>query len=126
MRHVPISVAIVMPDIGLLLDPTRPTMRLATVTKKNPKIITNTPIKSRWKTPSPGMFGRTAVSAINIRLPIITTLKERSCSVRATLAVPFSFSDETLSRNELMIVGIVFINVMNPPAATAPAPICFI
>ncbi len=28
-----------------------------------------------------------------------------------------------LSRKELIIVGMVFINVINPPAATAPAPI---
>ena len=37
-RQVAISVAIVIPEIGFDDDPIRPTIRLATVTKKNPKI----------------------------------------------------------------------------------------
>src|SRR3546814_6234546 len=37
IRQVPISVAMVMPETGLELDPIRPTIRLETVTKKNPK-----------------------------------------------------------------------------------------
>jgi hypothetical protein len=40
---VAMIVAIVIPEIGLLLLPINPTIRLETVTKKNPKIITSRP-----------------------------------------------------------------------------------
>ena len=38
---VAISVAIVMPETGLAEEPTRPTMRELTVTKRNPKTTTS-------------------------------------------------------------------------------------
>ena len=34
------------------------------------------------------------------------------------------FNEPILSLKEEIIVGIVLINVIKPPAATAPAPIC--
>lgn len=57
--------------------------------------------------------------------PTTTVLNERSFSVRDTccLSLPF-FRELTLSLNEAIMVGIVFIKVIKPPAATAPAPIC--
>jgi hypothetical protein len=125
MRHVPINVAIVIPDMGLLLFPTSPTIRLETVTKKNPKTTTSTPMRNFCKNPSPGTTGSTVTNATSTRLPTITTLKERSRSVRAIVDIPFSFNEAKLSLNELAIVGNVFKRVINPPAATAPAPICF-
>ena len=48
----------------------------------------------------------------------------RSLSVRfTTAAADLSFTDPILSLKDEIIVGIVFINVIKPPAATAPAPI---
>ena len=121
---VPINVAMVIPEIGLLLEPIIPTIRLLTVTKKNPNTTIRIPIKNLFRIESPGNIGRNDISKIKARLPIKTVLNERSFSVRETATPPFSFIELTLSRNEEMIVGIVFIRVMNPPAATAPAPIC--
>src|SRR3546814_12366106 len=46
IRQVPISVAMVMPETGLELDPIRPTIRLETVTKKNPKTTMSNPRSS--------------------------------------------------------------------------------
>ena len=54
----------------------------------------------------------------------MTVTKERSRSVRETpLAAARSPSDRSPSRSEDQMVGKVFTRVMNPPAATAPAPI---
>ncbi len=79
---VPMMVAIVIPDIGLLLDPIKPTIRLATVTKKNPKIMTNTPIQNLLVMESPGICGSKAMTPTKAKLPRITTRIERSFSVR--------------------------------------------
>ncbi len=49
MRQVLITVAIVMPEIGLLELPMIPTIREDTVTKKAPKITISTPINIRLK-----------------------------------------------------------------------------
>ena len=46
MRQVAISVAIVMPEMGLDDEPMMPTMREATVTKKKPKTTISTPSSS--------------------------------------------------------------------------------
>ena len=54
-RQVPIIVAIVMPDIGLLDEPINPTILEETVTKNAPNNTTNTPINNLLSTPSPGI-----------------------------------------------------------------------
>jgi hypothetical protein len=120
-------VAIVIPEMGLLLLPINPTMRLLTVTKKAPKITTSMPIRSLFQIDSPGICGNNAISITSARLPNITNLKEISFSVLGTSAPPsfFSFKEPMLSLKEDMMVGMVLIRVMIPPAATAPAPICF-
>ena len=41
MAAVAMSVAMVMPETGLAEEPTRPTMRELTVTKRNPKTTTS-------------------------------------------------------------------------------------
>ena len=103
-----------------------PTIRLETVTKKNPKLTTSTPIRSLLTMVSPGICGRKAITVTSAMLPIITVLNERSFSVLKIESVPDPrfFNEATLSLNDEMIVGKVFRSVMNPPAATAPAPIC--
>ena len=47
IRLVPSNAAIVMPDVGLEVTPTRPTMRDDTVTKKKAKIAINTAASAR-------------------------------------------------------------------------------
>jgi hypothetical protein len=118
-----------MPLIGLFDDPINPTMRLDTVTKKNPNTTISTPSSSLLSTLSPGTNGNSATITASPRLPPITTDIGRSRSVRfvATTSRPdlAAFRCAMLPRTAPTIVGIVFKSVMNPPAATAPAPICF-
>jgi hypothetical protein len=59
----------------------------------------------------------------SIKLPISTTLNERSFSVRKLAPSAPCFNELILSLKEETIVGMVFNNVIKPPAATAPAPI---
>src|SRR5437763_4764115 len=117
-------VAIVIPEMGLLDEPINPTMREATVTKKAPKIITSRPIKALLKIVLPGIIGNTAINTIKAMLPTKTILILRSLSVLLTAFLSSTLSTELmLLLKEEMIVGIVFNNVINPPAVTAPAPI---
>jgi hypothetical protein len=55
MRQVPISVAMVMPEMGLFDEPINPTMRDETVTKKAPKIITRMPNSNLLPNEPPGI-----------------------------------------------------------------------
>ena len=75
---------------------------------------------------SPGTCGKMAISAINVRLPKPTTLIFKSLSVLTTTSFcpPELFIEPKLPLTDFTMVGIVFIKVMIPPAATAPAPIC--
>src|SRR4051794_9625739 len=126
-RQVAITVAIVIPLIGLLLEPIIPTILDDTVTKKAPNTTTKTPNNNLLKMLSPGIMGINAMSSIKAMLPNNTTLKLKSLSVRATVLVAtLSLSEPMLSLNEKIIVGMFFNNVINPPAATAPAPTCLI
>ena len=114
----------VMPEIGFDDVPMSPTMRLATVTKKNPNTITSRPSSSLLPMPLPGTNGSTAMIATSPAQPNSTTVIGRSRSVRLVCpASPPLRSDARLSRKDETIVGRVLSSVMNPPAATAPAPI---
>ncbi len=126
-----ISVAIVIPLTGLALDPTIPTMRADTVTNKNPKTTTISDAArfASHPTCAPGIGLNSKnknISAINTTLPPITTLIGISFSVLSgfSAATPFFspiFANPAL--NALTIVGAVRSSVINPLAATAPAPI---
>src|SRR6185503_13577987 len=119
IKQVPISVAMVIPLIGLLEEPMRPTILDDTVTKKAPKMITSNPSNSLLPILLPGIsvLGISAMTNNRIRLPMPTTLIERSLSVLgtcdSTLTPPF-FNDPILPLKEEIIVGIVFIKVINP------------
>ena len=52
MAEVAISVAIVMPETGLAELPIKPTMREATVTKRNPKMTTSSDAARLASTPT--------------------------------------------------------------------------
>ena len=125
IRLVPITVAMVIPLIGLLEEPISPTMREDTVTNKAPNKITSTPISNFCRKLSPGTCGNTAISPISARLPKPTTFRFRSFSVRRIAAAPgwlLAFKEATLPLMDLTMVGIVFSKVITPPAVTAPAP----
>src|SRR5215831_804104 len=121
IKQVPINVAIVMPLIGLFDEPIRPTIQDETVTKKAPKTMINSPSSSLLPIEAPGMklAGSSAIINIKARLPIPTILIERSLSVLGTLVVASlaPFIEPMLPLNEEIIVGMVFIKVINPPAA---------
>ena len=124
IRAVPIKVAMVIPETGLELVPIKPTIRLETVTKKNPKTITSRPISNFPPKELPGICGKISIRITSARLPIPTTAIDKSCSVRARLADAERFlKDSMLSLNEAAMVGMVLSKVIKPPAATAPAPI---
>ncbi|OQA03688.1 MAG: hypothetical protein BWY67_02400 [Bacteroidetes bacterium ADurb.Bin397] len=55
INAVPMSVAIVIPEIGFEELPIIPTIRLETVTKKNPNITTRIPINNLFRMLSPGI-----------------------------------------------------------------------
>src|ERR1700739_2002267 len=84
---VAINVAIVIPDTGLAEDPTNPTMRELTVTKRNPNTTTSrtqagSPPQPK-NAPGPGLNWRKRNMQATISSePINTTLIERSFSVR--------------------------------------------
>ena len=113
----------VMPLTGFEEVPMSPTMREDTVTKKNPKTTMRT--ASRTRPPNvPGRKGRKAMMSASARLPTSTMPMGRSRLVRAVDSVPAPPRRlATLPRKAAMMVGSVLRRVMNPPAATAPAPI---
>src|SRR4051812_29419481 len=80
IEQVKISVAMVMPEIGLDDEPIRPTMREETVTKKNPKTTTRSEARAL---PCVGICGATARKIARATVPPSTTVSGRSCSVRA-------------------------------------------
>jgi hypothetical protein len=119
------SVAIVIPLIGLELVPMMPTIRLETVTKKNPKTTIMTPRSALPRIDAPGRNGSSAMMTTSATQPPSTNVSGRSRSVRfwpAASAAPPRI-DARLPLKAETIVGIVLISVMKPPAATAPAPI---
>ncbi len=129
IKLVPSRVAIVMPDVGLDVTPTSPTMRLDTVTKKKAKMATRIAAKTRTVRDSmnPNTCGMTARKSTTRPTPINTTLKGRSSSVRliaCTTAEPSKRlrNPRIPSLNEVTIIGMERISVAIPAVATAPAP----
>ena len=119
MVVVPMSAAMVMPEIGLALVPISPVIRDDTVTKKNPKTtISRAP--SRF-TP---ICGSTVSSSASPSEPTIVTQIGRSRSVRSrVVAVPtLPLRSWKPERKALTIVGSARSSAMMPAEATAPAP----
>ena len=126
IRHVAMSVAMVMPEIGFERVPMMPTMRLDTVTKKKPKTTIRTPSSELAAKQVPGMNGRTAMISTSTaaadeherdRQVVLGALGGRAPPSPAR-------SEARLPLKRATMVGRVLISVMKPPAATAPAPIC--
>ena len=121
--HVPMSVAIVMPEIGFEDVPMIPTIRDETVTKKNPKTTIRADMRSDPGNGPCGKPGRTAMMSARTAEPTSTKPIGRSSSVRIFFAAPApppnDFRD---SRKAPTMVGIVLTSVMTPAHATAPAP----
>ena len=72
-----------MPEIGFDDEPMRPTMRLATVTKKKPKTTISRPSSSLLPIPGPGTNGSSAMTTTSTAEPTSTNVIGRSRSVRA-------------------------------------------
>ena len=112
------SVAIAIPETGLLLLPTKPTILEETVAKKKPNITTIiAPIKEI------GIAGTSHTSNVNTAITIRTIFILRSCSVRRLPALPAPFILFKAPINVLIISGKDLIRLIIPPAAKAPAPI---
>ena len=128
IAEVAISVAIVIPETGLAELPMSPTIRDATVTKRNPKTTTSREAARFASQPTcaPGTglkVRKTNMITTSSADPPITTLMGRSSSVRTAAAfAPLPFRFFIPERSALTIVGIVFSSVISPAAATAPAP----
>ena len=123
---VPSSAAMVMPEVGLLVTPTRPTMRAATVTKKNANRTTQTAATSWWGTPSMTLkvCGTSAMTSVTASTPASSAPKGRSRRVRgvSVAAAPLRAKREALARKLSTITGNERSRVMMPAVATAPAP----
>src|ERR1035437_7493934 len=129
MAAVAMRVAMVMPETGEADDPTIPTMRAETVANRNPNttIIRAAARFASGPTYAPGTglnCRNRNISTISTRLPPITTLGGRSCSMRDCTAEP-ALAAPFLKPcvRALTMVGSVRINVIRPEHATAPAPI---
>ena len=106
-----------MPETGLFDDPTRPTILLDTVAKKNPKITTSIAPNSRT-----GTDGRSHITTAISKIPASTAPIGSSFEVRRVSCSPppIPFIAAAKVRR---ITGNVLIRLIIPPAATAPAPI---
>ncbi len=129
IRLVPSSVAIVIPDVGLEVTPTRPTMRELTVTKKKAKRTTRAAAMARPQVNSMELnaWGTRVRTRKMIPAPMPTVRRDRSCSVRRI----FSAASPAAIRSRIwaapilklsIMVGMLRISVISPPVATAPAP----
>ncbi len=112
------SVAIAIPDTGLLELPINPTIREDTVAKKKP----NTTMSSAPRIFT-GIAGTSQITRIIATIPIRTTPIGRSCAVLASLVflLPFILLIESLK--VVTISGRDLIKEIIPPVAIAPAPI---
>ena len=116
-KVVIIRVAIAIPDTGLLLLPTNPTILEDTVAKKNPNIIIN--MAPRGFMVIPGIkHMATAITKIPVKINHIG-------KSLAVLSPPDTFLPKPFMAclKVFTIVGNVLIRLIMPPAATAPAPI---
>ena len=124
--EVPKSATIVIPDVGLEVTPTMPTMRDDTVTKRNAKAAMQTapiPLIQNGP-PSPMACGRIAMSAMTMAAAPKTKDIGRSRSVRSfpSAGTPRRMISFTPILSEFHIVGIDLMTVRIPANATAPAP----
>ena len=114
------SVAIAIPDTGLLLLPTSPTILEETVAKKKPKTtIMSAP--SRFT----GIIGSSHIKTAIAPVPRSTKAMGRSIS---SLEVPLALKLKPFTAlwKVLTINGKDFIRLITPPASTAPAPMYLI
>jgi hypothetical protein len=122
MRQVKRSVAIVMPEIGFDVEPISPVRREETVTKRKPNTTTST---------APTRFissvGANVIAASSTTMPPATSFIGKSWSVRGTsrpaaVSARATRKSRSPSRIPRQMVGSDSTRLINPPAATAPAP----
>ena len=119
-----------MPLTGLADVPISPQMRDETVTKRKPNITTKNDA-TRFSNPdvrAPAIGLNVSISHITTMIasePSTTHFIAMSRSSRPPASVPACCARTSLMPllNALTIVGIVFISVIRPAIATAPAPI---
>ena len=111
------SVAMAIPETGLLLLPTSPTIREDTVAKKNPNRMTRT-APSRLT----GTTGNSHMNRIIAKIAEKMNFMLSSREVRSVLVFLEEESPLMESRKVDRISGRDLIRLMIPPAATAPAP----
>ena len=110
-------VAMLIPETGLLLLPTSPTILDDTVAKKKPnKTMRSAPENGT------GIVGESHIISVIINIEVITVFIPISLDVRLlSLFVNFKFLTE--EEKVSTIRGRDFIKLMIPPQARAPAPI---
>ena len=117
MRVAIRRVAIAIPETGLLLLPTRPTILEETVAKKNPKTtIMNAPKREI------GIAGISQMRTVRTTMAIITILRFISFDVRSVEVAPAPFMLFKAPVNVVIIRGRDLQRLIIPPAARAPAP----
>ena len=130
IAQVAISVAMVIPLTGLAEVPISPQMRDDTVTKRNPKITTknDATMFSNPDVRAPAIGLKVSISHIATMIasePSTTHFMAMSRSSRPPASAPACCERMSFMplRSALTIVGMVFISVIRPAMATAPAPI---
>ena len=114
------SVAIAIPETGLLELPIIPTIREDTVAKKNPKTtMIHAPRRVTGIAGTIQMINTIAIT------PRRMNCIGRSCAVLAVLVLLLPFMLFMESRKVVTISGRDLIREMIPPVAIAPAPIYF-
>ena len=113
------SAAMVMPDMGLLELPTRPTILDETVPKKNPRIAMRIA-----PTRDTGTWGISHIKMTTMAIPAMTMRISTSREVLLTpLSSPVPLMPLTASTKVETITGADFTRLMIPPATSIPAPI---
>ena len=119
ITHVMMSVAIVMPEIGLEDDPISPVMRDDTVAKKKPNTMMRTDARMLPCVGSPGI----TIRKIGEDERAAEDDGHRDVALGAQRPPPAAAPNPLRpSRADEMIVGSVRPSVMRPAASTAPAP----
>jgi hypothetical protein len=109
----------VIPEIGLELEPTSPTMRELTATKKKAKARA---MKPAAIPPGARERGKRARRRKQITMPATRMAPGISRSVRERECTLLPRSPRVAARALLIIIGRDRTKVTTPPKATAPAP----
>ena len=118
IKHVRRRVVRVIPETGLEVLPTIPTVRDVTATKKNPSTASSTIVVKFMADP-----GRSQRVIIMAKDPIMSQRREISRSVLGIFFLGILWNSSVKPTEKVLrIIGAIFVKLITPPIATEPAP----